>query len=199
MAKKTPRIIADTMYVGTFVLSPPTTALTASARLAITSTPRRLQRSASTPEGTSSSGTTTAYEAAITATVPGPNPISFMNSFSIGIQNPTLCRKEATNRGRRRTASPRPVAATGSTYAFRCSCVIGGTESRLPRRDELGHPCASQFDFRALICPPTRTGRTEEILDTVQHQAGGTRPHNQFDGAGTVDDEASNGERPSNA
>ena len=50
----------------------------------MTRTPRRLQRSARIPEGTSSSGTAAAYTAAISPIVAGEKPISSRNSFSTG-------------------------------------------------------------------------------------------------------------------
>ena len=59
-AKYTPRIIAAAMYVGTFVLSPPSSELASSATLAHTMIWFLLQRSARMPDGTSSSGTTPA-------------------------------------------------------------------------------------------------------------------------------------------
>ncbi|HEX6579155.1 MAG TPA: hypothetical protein VF082_12390 [Jiangellaceae bacterium] len=48
------------------------------------------------PDGTSSSGTTAAYAAAMTATLPLSNPMSVMNSFSMGTHNATFCRNAAT-------------------------------------------------------------------------------------------------------
>ena len=50
-------------------------------------TPRRLHRSASTPDGTSSTGTTTAYTAAMMPTDAEVKPIWVMKSFSIGTQS----------------------------------------------------------------------------------------------------------------
>ena len=84
------------MYVPTFGLSPPTTTLTISAAWASRTTPRRLHRSARMPDGTSSSGTTAAYAAAIRATLPLSKPMSVMNSFSIGTHSATFCRNAAT-------------------------------------------------------------------------------------------------------
>jgi hypothetical protein len=74
------------MYLGALVLAPPITAVSARARLATTSTPRRLHRSARIPEDTSTIGTKAAYAAAITPTAVTSKPISFMNRFSTGTQ-----------------------------------------------------------------------------------------------------------------
>ncbi len=57
-------------------------------------TARRLHRSASTPDGTSRTGTTTAYTAAMRPTVAEVKPISVMNSFSIGTQSARPPRNE---------------------------------------------------------------------------------------------------------
>ena len=78
------------MYMPTLVLNPPITTLTTSADWARSTTPRRLHRSAKIPDGTSSSGTTAEYAAAITATLPLSKPISVMNSFSIGTHSATF-------------------------------------------------------------------------------------------------------------
>ena len=50
-------------------------------------TPRRLHRSASIPDGTSTSGMSAEYAAAMMPTVAASKPISFMNSFSIGVHS----------------------------------------------------------------------------------------------------------------
>ena len=60
------------------------------------STPRRLHRSASSPEGTSTSGTNAAYAAAINPTAAASKPISFRNSFSTGVHSMKPCRPAAT-------------------------------------------------------------------------------------------------------
>jgi hypothetical protein len=60
MAKYTPSRRAATMYEGTPVLSPPMRTLSSAPALPMTSTPRRLQRSARMPEGSSRTGTTAA-------------------------------------------------------------------------------------------------------------------------------------------
>jgi hypothetical protein len=70
--------------------------LTAAATNARTSTPRRLHRSASRPDGTSNSGTTAAYTAAIRPTPAASNPMLAMNSFSIGTQSARFRSRTAT-------------------------------------------------------------------------------------------------------
>jgi hypothetical protein len=83
------------MYIATLWLNPPISTLRIAAIAARTSTPRRLHRSARTPEGTSSNGTTTAYTAAMTPTDAGLKPIEVMNSFSMGTHRARFCRKVA--------------------------------------------------------------------------------------------------------
>jgi hypothetical protein len=96
MAKNTPKNSAATTYTPTLVLNPPIRVLTRSADWASRMTPRRLQRSAKIPDGTSSKGTTAAYAAAMTATLPLSKPISLMNNFSIETHNTRFWRKAAT-------------------------------------------------------------------------------------------------------
>ena len=84
MAKYTPSRTAATRYIATLVLSPPTATLASAPRLPMMSTPRRLQRSARMPDGTSSNGTAAAYSAAITPRIAGEKPSSSRNSFSTG-------------------------------------------------------------------------------------------------------------------
>lgn len=110
MAKKMPRKNADTMYIPTFRLSPPTQTLTIAAALARTSTPRRLHRSASRPEGISKTGTTTAYTAAITPTPAASKPMPVMKSFSTGTHSARFCRNAAAYSGASRRRSFRRAA-----------------------------------------------------------------------------------------
>src|SRR4029450_11579444 len=93
------------MYIVTLLLNPPISTLRIAAIDAKTSTPRRLHRSARTPEGTSSTGTTTAYTAAMTPTEAGLNPIVVMNSFSMGTHRARFWRKTAAYSGPRRRLS----------------------------------------------------------------------------------------------
>ena len=77
-------------------LRPPMTTDTIAAADARKRTPRRLQRSAMIPEGTSSTGTITAYTAAMTPIDAAVKPIDVMNSFSIGTQSAKLWKKDTT-------------------------------------------------------------------------------------------------------
>ncbi|HEY6744204.1 MAG TPA: hypothetical protein VI357_00670 [Mycobacteriales bacterium] len=97
--------MAASTYVPTPVLRPPMSELAASARQARISSPLRLHRSASTPEGTSKIGTTAAYAAAISPMEAASKPIPVWNSFSTGTQSMKPCRPMPTWSGRRRRAS----------------------------------------------------------------------------------------------
>ena len=97
------------MYIGTLVLTPPSSELASRAMLAHTMTQFRLPRSARMPEGTSSSGTTAAYAAAMTPTEAAVNPICDMNSFSTGTHRSMPCSPTASCSGSSRRASVRGV------------------------------------------------------------------------------------------
>src|ERR671910_175542 len=101
-AKKTPRNAAEIRYAPTLWLKPPMTTLTVAASEPRIRTPRRLQRSAITPDGTSRTGTTTAYTDAMSPIDAEVKPIVVMNSFSIGTHRARFCRNVARYRGPRR-------------------------------------------------------------------------------------------------
>ena len=82
------------MYAITLWLKPPMTTLMITAMVARIRTPRRLHRSANKPDGTSRTGTTTAYTAAMMPTDAEVKPIWVMKSFSIGTHSASPPKKE---------------------------------------------------------------------------------------------------------
>src|SRR5918994_7042704 len=101
-AKNTPRNAAEIRHADALWLKPPMTTLTVAASEPRIRTPRRLQRSAITPDGTSRTGTTTAYTDAMSPIDAEVKPIVVMNSFSIGTHRARFCRNVARYRGPRR-------------------------------------------------------------------------------------------------
>ncbi len=89
----------------------PTATAANNATVATISTPLRLHLSASSPDGISNSGTTTAYTPAISPTLAGVNPISDMNSFSTGTHNIIPCNNVANRNGRKRRCTAAAEAA----------------------------------------------------------------------------------------
>ena len=96
----------------TLWLRPPINELIINATQPKISIQRRLQRSARIPDGTSSSGTTAAYAAAITPTEAASKPIWVMNSFSMGTHKISPCNPMPICSGSSRRASVRGAAAT---------------------------------------------------------------------------------------
>jgi hypothetical protein len=90
-------------------------------------TPRRLQRSARIPDGTSSTGTTMAYTAAMTPTVADVKPMLVMNSFSIGTQRASAPKNEEPYRGRSRrlrASPPNPLRAVCSDACVTVTSIL---------------------------------------------------------------------------
>jgi hypothetical protein len=113
-------------YVITLWLSPPIKELIISATQPKIITQLRLQRSARIPDGTSNSGVTAAYAAAITPTDAASKPICVMNSFSIGTHKSSPCNATPICSGRSRRASVRGVVATDVITIRPCSVGARG-------------------------------------------------------------------------